>query len=110
MVKAFHKKLRGKIKIKRKPRPIGTEVKAVCDGKTKIAVQLEINEGKDIMHNKEFFHEHRRKTKQFGTVDSVDLLTHCAPQKLGESALNCTGCMVSLRRDTSKRTAKACEK
>ena len=58
MVKAFHKKLRGKVKIKRKPRPIGTEIKAVCDARTKIVVQMEINEGKEIMHSKEFFHEH----------------------------------------------------
>ena len=38
MVKAFHKRLRVKVKIRRKPRPIGTEIKAVCDGKTKIVV------------------------------------------------------------------------
>ena len=43
MVKAFNKRLRGKVKIKRKPMPIGTEIKAVCDGKTKIAVQMELN-------------------------------------------------------------------
>ena len=43
MVKAVNKRLRGKVKIKRKPRPIGTDIKVVCDGKTKIVVQMELN-------------------------------------------------------------------
>ena len=33
MIKAYHKDLLGKIKIKRKPRPIGNELKDLSDGK-----------------------------------------------------------------------------
>ena len=36
MIKAFHRNLAGKMKIIRKPRPVGNELKTVCDGKSEI--------------------------------------------------------------------------
>ena len=49
MVKSFHKKLKGKMKIKRKPRPVGNEFKNVCDGQSKIVLHIELYEGKEYM-------------------------------------------------------------
>ena len=39
MVKSFHKNLKGKMKIIRKPRPIGNEFKVLTDGYTQIALE-----------------------------------------------------------------------
>ena len=52
MIKAYHKSLPGKIKIKRKPRPIGNEIKDMSDGRTHIVVQMELYEGKEAMESK----------------------------------------------------------
>ena len=53
MVKSFHHNLKGKIKIIRKPRPIGNEFKNVCCGLSRIVVNIELFEGKEIMAEKE---------------------------------------------------------
>ena len=41
------------MKIKRKPRPIGNEIKDLADARSCIAVKLELNEGKETMREKE---------------------------------------------------------
>ena len=53
MIKSHHKNLLGKIKIKRKPRPIGNELKDLSDGRSNIVLNLELYEGKDAMQLKE---------------------------------------------------------
>lgn len=47
-VKAFQKKLRAKKKVKRKPRPIGNEFHAICDGRSKIVIHMELYEEKEV--------------------------------------------------------------
>ena len=54
MVKSYHHDLFGKIKIIRKPRPIGNEIKNLADARSKLVSKLEIYEGKDRMKDKEF--------------------------------------------------------
>lgn len=44
MIKAYHRNLKGKIKIKRKPRPIGNEIKDMADARSNIAMKLELYE------------------------------------------------------------------
>ena len=53
MIKSYHRNLKGKIKIIKKPRPIGNEIKNMCDGMSQIVINLELYEGKDIMSGKE---------------------------------------------------------
>lgn len=53
MIASRHKKLEGKKKIKRKPRPIGVEIKNLCDSKTMINLVLEKNESKERMAQKD---------------------------------------------------------
>ena len=48
MIKSYHRNLKGKIKIIRKPRPIGSDIKNMCDGMSQILINLELYEGKDI--------------------------------------------------------------
>ena len=57
MVKSYHRNLKGKMKIKRKPRPIGNEFKTVCDGRSKIVTHMELYEGKEFMAKKQFVDE-----------------------------------------------------
>lgn len=57
MVKSYHRNLQGKIKIKRKPRPIGNEIKDIADARSKLVYKLEIYEGKDRMSEKEHHRE-----------------------------------------------------
>lgn len=57
MVKSYHRNLKGKMKIKRKPRPIGNEFKTVCDGRSKIVTHMELYEGKGYMATKEHVKE-----------------------------------------------------
>ena len=66
MVKSYHRGLKGKVKIIRKPRPIGNEFKNVCDGQTQIVLKLELYEGKDIMKEKDF-------VKDFGATVATSL-------------------------------------
>ena len=47
MIKSFHRKLKGKIKIKRKPRPVGNEIKDMSDARSNIVIKLEMYKGKD---------------------------------------------------------------
>ena len=58
MIKAFHHDLPGKIKIKRKPRPIGNEVKDMSDATSMIVIRMELYEGKDPMSTKEYVKEY----------------------------------------------------
>ena len=55
MIKAFHRNLYGKIKIMRKPRPQGNELKTLCDSESMIVLNMELNEGKVPMSQKEYF-------------------------------------------------------
>ena len=48
MIKLYHQNLKGKIKIKRKPQPIGNEIKDMADARSNIAVELEMYEGKEV--------------------------------------------------------------
>ena len=57
MIKAFHHDLPGKIKIKRKPRPIGNEIKDLSDASSMIVVHMELYEGKGPMASKEYVPE-----------------------------------------------------
>lgn len=45
------------MKIKRKPKGVGCEVKTACDSNTKIMIRLEINEGKEAMSTKKWQRE-----------------------------------------------------
>ena len=54
MVKSYHKNLKGKQKIKRKPRPIGNEFKNICDGASQIVLHIEMYEGKEYMQEKNY--------------------------------------------------------
>ena len=53
MIKSYHRNLKGKIKIKRKPQPIRNEIKDLADARSCIAVKLELYEGKETMKEKE---------------------------------------------------------
>ena len=57
MIKSYHKNLQGKMKIMRKPRPIGNELKNVCCGFSKIVLHLELYRGKEIMQHAEHVRE-----------------------------------------------------
>ena len=54
MSKSFHRKVRGKIKIIRKPRPVRNEVKNLADAASHIVLNLELYKGKEPMSTKEF--------------------------------------------------------
>ena len=38
MIKSYHRNLKGKIKIIKKPKPIGNEIKNMCDGMSQIVI------------------------------------------------------------------------
>ena len=57
MVKSYHRNLRGKMKIKRKLRPIGNEFKTMSDGRSKIILHMEMYEGKEYMASKRHVQE-----------------------------------------------------
>ena len=54
MIKSFHKKLNGKVKIMRKPRPIGSEIKDISDSRTNIVFCMELHEKKEVMQRKDY--------------------------------------------------------
>lgn len=54
MLKSFHQNLKGKIKIIRKPHPVGNEIKNMADGASQIVLNLEFYEGKDVMSQKDY--------------------------------------------------------
>ena len=62
MVKSFHHDLKGKMKIIRKPRPIGNEFKNASDARTNIVTTLELYEGQELMAEKEFVDEYGATT------------------------------------------------
>ena len=53
MISSRHRNLEGKKKIKRKPRPIGVEIKNLCDSRSMINLVLEKNESKERMAQKD---------------------------------------------------------
>ena len=57
MIKSYHRNLKGKMKIIRKPRPIGNELKTMSDGKSKIVIHMELHEGKEDMVDKDYVQE-----------------------------------------------------
>ena len=57
MIASWHHNLLGRKKIKRKPRPVGVEIKNLCDSKTMINLVLEKNESKVNMAEKEYHRE-----------------------------------------------------
>ena len=57
MLKSYHKDLKGKMKIIRKPRPIGNECQVCCDAKSQIVLNIELYEGREPMGEKEFVRE-----------------------------------------------------
>ena len=66
MSKSFHRKVRGKVKIIRKPRPVGNEVKNLADAASHIVLKLELYKGKEPMSTKEF-------VKPFGATTTIRL-------------------------------------
>ena len=62
MIKAFHKDLKGKIKLIPKPRPIDNEIKNLCDAMSQIVLNLELYGGKDIMSGKDHVKEYGAST------------------------------------------------
>ena len=57
MVKSFHRKMPGKKKIMRKPRPIGVELKILADGATFITLVIEKHGSKESMQGAEYSDE-----------------------------------------------------
>ena len=57
-MKSFHHDLKGKMKIIRKPRPIGNEFQNASDTRTNIVTTLELYEGRELMAEKEFVDEY----------------------------------------------------
>ena len=62
MVNSFHHSLKGKIKIIRKPTPIGNEIKIMADGLSNIVLNMELYEGTDLMKNKDHVQEYGATT------------------------------------------------
>ena len=62
MIKGYHRSLPGKVKIIRKPTPIGNEVLDICDSDTLIVLNLELNCGKEKNADKEFVKEYGATT------------------------------------------------
>ena len=53
MTKLYHRNLKGKIKIIRKPRAIENKIKNMLDAMSQIVISLELYEDKDIMSGKD---------------------------------------------------------
>ena len=53
MIKAFHRGLNGKMKIIRKPCPVGNKLKTVSDANIHIVLHMELHESKEEMANKD---------------------------------------------------------
>ena len=54
MIKSYHRNLKGKMRIIRKPRPTGSEIKNLSDPASNIVLNMELYEGKDIMAAKDY--------------------------------------------------------
>lgn len=57
MAKSHDRNLKGKIKIKRKPHPIGNEFKTMCDGRSKIVMYIKLHDGKVFIVKKDLVKE-----------------------------------------------------
>ena len=80
MIKSFHHELKGKIKIIRKPRPVGNKIKNISDASSHIVMNLGLYEGKELMayktHVKEYggttatgqFHENVTPVTKFKSL------------------------------------------
>ena len=62
MIKSFHHELKGKIKIIRKPRPVGNKIKNISDASSHIVMNLGLYEGKELMAYKTHVKEYGRTT------------------------------------------------
>ena len=62
MVKSYHRGLTGKVKILRKPRPVGNEIKDMSDARSNIIIKIELNEGKEKMREKDHVLEYGATT------------------------------------------------
>ena len=56
-IKAYHRSLNGKMKIIRKTRPTGNELKTVSDAATHIVLDMELHEPKEDMAEQEYVKE-----------------------------------------------------
>ena len=58
MIKSFHHDIKGKVKIIRKSRPVGNEIRNMSDALSHIVMNLVLYEGKELMadttHVKEY--------------------------------------------------------
>jgi hypothetical protein len=57
MIKLYHRDLKGKMKIIRKPHPIRNEVKNMADAQTNIVMHIELYDGHEIVSGKSFVKE-----------------------------------------------------
>ena len=57
MIKSYHRDLNSKMKILRKPRPIGNELETVSDASTHIVLHMELHEPKEDMAGKNYVPE-----------------------------------------------------
>ena len=62
MIKAYHRGLNGKMKIIRKPCPIGNELKTVSNAAMHIVLHMELHEPKEDMAEKEYVKEYGATT------------------------------------------------
>ena len=56
------KAIQEKIKVIKKPQPVGNEFKNVCCSTTRIVLPMELYEGKELMKGKDFVGEYRATT------------------------------------------------
>ena len=57
MAKSYHRNLKGKRKIKGKPRPVENYFKTMCNGRSKIVMHIELYECKEFMAKKDYVKE-----------------------------------------------------
>ena len=62
MIKAYHRGLNGKMKIIRKPYPIGNKLKTVSNAATHIVLHMELHEPKEDIAEKEYVKEYGATT------------------------------------------------
>ena len=62
VIKSYHRNMKGKRKIIKKPRPIGNERKNRLDAISQIVINLELYEDKDIMSGKDYVREYNGAT------------------------------------------------
>ena len=57
LISSWYRGTEGRKKIPRKPRPVGVELKNLCDSKTMINLVLEKQEAKENMETKDFYQQ-----------------------------------------------------